>query len=299
MKDDKLRKLLSFKIQKSFKKEPSTTLRMENIEFIKNLDREGLVFSSKERALILWENDDELLSIQYPGKETESKKNPRPWDFRPKLYYKKLRKYENDLSFGNIWEILEAVYARTNDKNKKYISAVAALIYRMAFMLDFEAVSGFNTKKIPIKINDKIPKYGTTMEVKLDKFYMYSPNSEVIDFLQQKLGNFGEMSLMGFLYYNHLLALNEDCKYYYRNKIKAEEKNKKTVDWIKDTGRVNNLLTHIAILSHYFGNIRVANLVYRVILKRGVCPCNENEIKVVCDGFIKDEDNDKPDSLFD
>jgi len=298
MTTEELKSRLKFKIQKAGKRDPSYGLRLGNIEFISNLDRKKLTHSKKEKDIFFWETDEEVISIRFPGKESISEKNPRPWDFRPKLFYKSKKKYEEDLSFGQIWEILEKVYEQTKDEIN--VRAVAALIYRMAFMLDVHKLDEFQTKESIITYKNNSPKFSEKKTINLPNFYSYSPDGSVIQYLQEKLGNFGGMSLSAFLHYNHLLALNEDCKYYYRNKIKAK-KDKTKIAWINGTGRVNNLLTHISILSHYFGNTTIAQLVYSVIIQRGVCPCTAKEVKIVCDGFVEIEDDADEDDkgLFD
>lgn len=300
MTEKQLKANLLFELQKAGKRSSSYPLRLDNIAFIENLKRKKLCYSKVEKEIVFWETENERITIRYPGKESNpTRKNPRPWDFRPKLFYNATKTYEKDLSFGGIWEILEDIYNKTKPENRIYISAVAVLIYRMAFMLDFTKKVKHKTKEVIINYSKTVPKFGKEKEIEIELFYDYTPNMEVINLIQEKLGNFGNMTLLAFLHYNHLLAFNEDCKYYYRNKLKAKKEKLKTIPWIDDIGRINNLLTHIAILSHYFGNISVANLVYGVILKRGVCPCTEKEIKIVCDGFIKTENDEKPASLFD
>lgn len=76
--------------------------------------------------------------------------------------------------------------------------------------------------------------------------------------------------------YNDLLALNEDCKYFYIHKKDTSPQN-----YIKGgPGRINTMLTHIHILSFILNETKPADLFQSFSRKKGVAPlsfskCNE------------------------
>lgn len=77
--------------------------RVTNIEFITRIPRSGLSFESHQKQLLFSSfYPDEFVTIQYPGKESNSTSRiVKPYDFRPKLQLSD-GSYINDLSFNDI-----------------------------------------------------------------------------------------------------------------------------------------------------------------------------------------------------
>ena len=67
--------------------------------------------------------------------------------------------------------------------------------------------------------------------------WRYKPNMKIVDYLDNKLGNFFEIPILVFLYYLELIALNEDVKY------------SESHDVYTGYGRRNNILTYVHLIS--------------------------------------------------
>lgn len=84
------------------------------------------------------------------------------------------------------------------------------------------------------------------------------------------------ISLEGFLYYNDLLAQNEDCKYHY---FKGDE-------WDMKAGRVNNCLSHLTVISHIRGYIGISKLIDS-FQRTGVAPLPLSRLYEACGDLIE------------
>ncbi|MDU6823646.1 hypothetical protein [Intestinibacter bartlettii] len=252
--------------------------RLININFIKNLPRETLKFEVNERQLRFNSyNDNEIISIQYPGKESKfnsKSKLIKPWDFRPKLYLHNSNTYLNDLSFGDIWNTFFDIDRKIcNISDKKYLlKLLACEFYRIAFMIDYDYICPQTYKLFDIKDNT-YENFNSN-----NGFYTYKPNQEIISILNSSLPNPLGISWESFFIYNDLLALNEDCKYYY---IALNKKTISPEDYIKGgPGRINTMLTHIHIISFILDETEPADLFQSFSRKKGIAPlsfskCNE------------------------
>jgi hypothetical protein len=260
--------------------------RYTNINFIKSLNRDNLGYSETERRLLIHETkDNELLYIQYPGKESVNSNSDinRPWDFRPIILLSDGKRLENDLSFKNIWDIIYTKSIELEDKTREAILLVLAIMfYRMAYMVDNRPTTFFDTQYNDLIINNGVVEIiSEALPLKIPLLYKYEPQKKIIDFLYSKCpGSWGGLSIEGFLYYNELLIWNEDCKYYYRNVIINEKK------WINDTGRVNTALTHMMIISFLLGKIPLSRLCDGFNRGRGVAPIQKKEINKIYHKFI-------------
>jgi len=286
----KILRALETKIQKAGKTSPTAQLRLSNIEWIENLPRKGLSYEKKERQLLMHTtHSGERIFIQYPGKESRTynrKKETaiRPWDFRPILYTPRNNRPHEDMSFGAMWATIFETADRIMGKNKKEIlRMLAALLYRMAFMLDHTQLKTFNTqcRDISYKKNGKIKLSGETRK-KLPTLLKYEPNQQVLDYIAKKCPHWGKMSFEGFLFYNELLVWNEDCKYYYRNyHVRDDGK------WINSIGRVNTLLTHIRILGYILGDVLLSDIFNDFARQKGISPASDDEVILICRDFIQ------------
>ena len=103
-------------------------------------------------------------------------------------------------------------------------------------------------------------------------------DADVLDTLNDRFGLLDGISLEGFLYYNDLLAQNEDCKYSY---LKKEH-------WNISTGRINNCLSHLTIISHSREHIGISKLVDS-FQRTGVAPLPQGRLWEACGDLVHRE----------
>ena len=113
--------------------------------------------------------------------------------------------------------------------------------------------------------------------------YLVRNDKEVLKSISEIVPLWGGMSFEAFLHFNDLLAWNEDCKYLYR----MQQMNLDT--WIRDTGRVNTLLTHLSIIGYLSGKIPFSQVCMKFARGKGVAPANRDEIIRVCNGYVTKE----------
>lgn len=120
----------------------SSQKRKANILWIRNLPLNGLESRRNEKQILITTTSiNEKLYIQYPGKESATITrtgvvNPR--DFRPIL--EKNGIVQKNLGFNHIWEILFQTIEPFKNEKPREICMLAALFYRMAYMLDHHSV---------------------------------------------------------------------------------------------------------------------------------------------------------------
>lgn len=277
--------LINYKVpfQRKGKSALSTQKKIVNIEFCKNLPRDGLEYQVKERQILLYKTkSNEYLFLQYPGKESANLKNMKPWDFRPKLL-KPEGYFLQDLSFSDIWNALYESFNKVESKDK-LLRLLATEFYRIAFMLNYKLTNP--NQEFLIRDYDtsagaysKFRKYGINNDL-----YLYQPNPEILILLSESIPQIMGVSWEGFLLYNDLLAFNEDCKYFYRSHII------KGSDGYEDlgngTGRTNTLLTHINIIGFLLDEIKFSDILMRAVRSRGVAPTTTKELKKIMGDFL-------------
>ena len=226
-------------------KKESDKKKLFNIKTFSKLDKSGLLFGNIERRILMKEfPTGEKLYIQYPGKETVRDKNPRPWDFRPKLLLSN-GEWLKDLSFKDVWDDLYAFKDISMD-----MSYVATLFFRIAYMLDTKKV----TRTLRYEdVDMKSGKVVDTGEVELS-WYEYDPSEDILSGFQVSAEAIRGCSVPAYLAYNDYLAQNEDCKYYYRAVYDKGE------TWKTDTGRRNTLLTHMAVIAFIEDKLRFTEI---------------------------------------
>lgn len=225
---------------------------------------------------MLYEIDSgEKIYIQYPGKESvnNDKNKSRPWDFRPKIKNKN-GEWMDDQTFSNIWDEIESL-KKVDDA---YLSFLASLFFRFSMLIDSKYVEeqyyyeDIDIKKGTIKNTGKI-----TL-----KWYKLNIDKECIKYISSKVPNMGgNFSTESYLIMNDLLCKNEDCKYYYRDKMI----NKK--EWNHEIGRHNTYRTHISIINFLEGNITFSEIVGMFSRQNGVAAITDNDIEKVTGGIIK------------
>lgn len=252
----------------------SVEKRMRNVLSFAGLDRTNLIFSQKERRLLLHEtNCGEKIYIQYPGKETVSKSPDkiRPWDFRPKLLLPS-GEFLKDLSFPNIWDDL----ADMHDADGEVLSILASLFFRMAFM------EGFIERTESCSFYDFEVTSGRQYNQGMISFSWYKPNlpMDIIRDIQHIIGPIRGASLEAYLIYNDLLVQNEDCKYYYRDvEIRHD-------DWNSKVGRHNTLLSHISVIEYLQGRITFSEIMSRFQRGMGVAPVTVGRMPDITNNLI-------------
>lgn len=267
------------KYKREVSKNEAIEKRITNINFIRNLSRENLAHKINECQLLFdfYKNEYETISIQYPGKESDT----RPWDFRPKLLLAD-NNYLDDLSFKNIWDCLFEINNNNiiNPRDKKRIlKLLACEFYRIAFMIDYDFIPpdhnhGIYYLKSSTKENF-ISEHG---------IYIYKPNYKLINELEVYCPTILGISWESFFIYNDLLALNEDCKYFF-NKFKTKNDEEEAKAYIKKgTGRINTMLTHIHILSVILGENALTTLLTSFSNGRGVAPLTIER----CNNFLSE-----------
>lgn len=271
---------LAIDVQSSSLKSVAGQKRLHNILWANNLDRTGLSYLEKTRQIIIHRTPySEEICIQYPGKETRrTEGKTRPNDFIPRIKTKE--GYTKNLNFRDIWKTLFEQIEPRKKQMKDEIQMLAALFYRMAFMTDHVMNDqptmilkelSYDNNKAEIIEHEEIRKQNS--------YYHYNPPSEIVKYLAKKI-DCSPISFEAYLHYNNLLAWNEDCKYYFRELQKGKP-------WMKETGRVNTLLTHITMLGYLLGEIRDLDVFYRFCTGNGVAPVENDEIPRITGGLVQ------------
>ncbi|MBV4446407.1 hypothetical protein KM799_07295 [Clostridium tyrobutyricum] len=251
--------------------------RKFNIDAFANIDRKKLEFGTRERRLRLYKTQlGEKIYIQYPGKETKSA-NIRPWDFRPKLKLKD-GSYMRDLSFADIWDDLY----RIGEHNNKALGVLATVFFRMAYMIDTRLVECQYSYQ-DIYTNGNL--YNDVDEIYDEseylKWYSYNPNADMMNYLNDKIGNIRGVSIEAYLYYNDLLAQNEDCKYFYR------DCHDNHIKWNPNIGRLNTFLTHISVIGFLKKDLSFSQIMTKFQNGRGIAPVLIREIYDITNGLVR------------
>lgn len=264
-----IRRLLTYNFNSRQDNKESLEKQMFNIDAFASLDRTGLQYETKERRLILYKNDNEKVFIQYPGKETARSKQPRPWDFRPEAEKNGGTKMPN-LSFADIWDDISLIH-RNNDVR----DIIAAIFFRMAYLIDHTIEEkDYEYEDFDVTSNEIV----RTGKIHF-KWYKPSFNKDLLDFLSSKV-SFRDFSIEAYLIYNDLLAQNEDCKYFYR------EKYEKKSTWKGKPGRRNTLLSHLSVIEFLKGEISFSQIMGRFQSGFGVAPIPMGEVQQTTGNII-------------
>lgn len=271
---DEARRRLNILLPKTKPYELSRLQKYENIQTFDELDRSGLKFGSVERRILMYTTQKgEKVYYQYPGKETAREKSKAfPFDGRPMLQ-KADGTFSEDMDFRKIWDIIDNVGKNHNID----MDLLAAIFLKIAYMLDYKRYEkDYLYEDIDIATGNILNK-GTVKLV----FNSLNLDEDVLYTLNDRL-NFSDdigISLESFLYYNDLLAQNEDCKYTY----KASRNNK--VPDIK-TGRINTCLSHLSIIAHIRGKMGISELINMFQRGRGVAPLPFKKFPDACGKLV-------------
>ena len=246
----------------------SEAKKLENIENFSSLPREGLSYGVRENRILLYETlAKEKIYMQYPGLES-SREGERsfPFDSRPVLV-REDGSYAQDMDFKKIWDIID----RIGQNHKADIDILATIFLRIAYMIGYE----YNENDYACETLD-IPE-NRVVDTRMIHFVWNSLklDPDVVETLGDRFGTFEDISLEGFLYYNDLLAQNEDCKYHYLQGNK----------WNITMGRINNCLSHLTVISHIRGKIGISKLIDS-FQRSGVAPLPQSRFDEACGDLV-------------
>lgn len=245
------------------KTDSSYPLRMNNIDWVKSLDRVGLEYKKKElRLLVYTTSKGEKIYIQYPGKETKDSYQ-KPFDFRPKLEHS--NGIAEDMTFGDLLDFFHASYKPLSDDAKKSITKrLVFILYRLASMYEH---SPAQNPEAALPVIDAIPQAeAVKVGISYKPFLAFKPDLDELATLES---HFTGISLEAFLYYLDLLALNEDVKYRIKDKP-------------LDQGRPNTIKSVISFLMFLSDDMKMSKIVDKFTRTKGVCAATHKEVLSVC-----------------
>lgn len=155
-------------------------------------------------------DDEREVFFLKPGKEY-FRKIPNLNDMTPNVG----KDYEN-FKFADIWELLCKLYNVISSDNYKKLSAI---IYRMAFLLDFKFVDG----KVRFAPGEEV-------------------NREIAEIQKEINDKNLEVDVVSFLHFLDVLSWNEDVKYHTINNSPDFSDSRK-----RKNGRINTLLSCISV----------------------------------------------------
>lgn len=243
--------------------------KLENIYSFNSLPREGLVNGVIEQRILLYQTRmGEKVYMQYPGTEsTRTNDRKFPLDAKPVLQ-KADGTYMEDMDFKKIWDIID----RIGEGHKDDLDILATLFLRIAYMIDYQHKNDeYLCETVDMVTGETV--CSESIRLVWNSFHIHN---DVLDTLNDRFGSFKGMSLEGFLYYNDLLAQNEDCKYSY---LKAGQ-------WQPTTGRINNCLSHLTIISHLKGHIGISKLIDS-FQRTGVAPLPQSRFSEACGDLVQ------------
>jgi len=270
MTEAEIRKRLYTEIPSETPYRISAEIRDANITAFNRLTREGLEYGHLEQRILLYQTQfGEKIYAQYPGSESQ-RLGARiyPFDFRP-ILIKPDGTAIPDMDFRKIWDIIDQI----GGDYQRVLDILAALFLRMAFMVDYLPVNKSHRLETVDIESQQVVACGST-KFFWNRFYLAD---DLMAELNDRIGILGDISLEGFLYYNDVLAQNEDCKYRY---IQKEH-------WLPKNGRVNTCLTHLSVISHLRHEISLSKLIDRFQRGRGVAPLPQNCIEQTCGGIVR------------
>lgn len=263
-----VRSRLTTTISKRAPYDTSKEQKIENIKNFSSLPRKGLSYGKIEKRICLYETiAGERVYMQYPGLESSRTGNQNfPSDAKPVLV-KSDGSYAPDMDFKKIWDIIDFI----GQSHSADIDILATIFLRIAYMIDYTHTESdyiCETLDIPSeKVTDTQTVRFVWNHLKFDP--------DIIETLNDRFGSFEGISLEGFLYYNDLLAQNEDCKYHH---LQGKQ-------WNITAGRINNCLSHLTVISHIRGKIGISKLVDS-FQRTGVAPLPQSRFDEACGKLV-------------
>lgn len=267
--NDEVRARLHTIISKKTPYKNTEIQKYENIKSFNSLSRKGLINGFIEKRILLYKTRcNEKIYMQYPGIESaRGGKRCCPLDARPVLQ-KSDGSFSEDMDFKKIWDIIDMIgrshYADTD--------ILAAIFLRIAYMIDYKHNEDeYLCETIDISTGNIIKRENI--------FFVWNSlniDIDVIDTLNDRFRLSDGISLEGFLYYNDLLAQNEDCKYSYLSDGR----------WNVTAGRINNCLSHLTVISYIRKHISISKLIDS-FQRTGVAPLPQERFAEACGELIQ------------
>lgn len=262
--DNELRQYFSVEIPTVKPYEATIAEKKENIRFFNELERTGLEYGAREKRLLLYATKlNEKVYVQYPGKETVrlgEKKNEN--DFRPVLVMPD-GEVHDDMVFKNIWDIV----ANIGKNVRGSLDILAVLFLKMAYLLDYK----YNEKVEYIceVVENEVVVSSETVEFSWHSLLL---PDDIIDTLNNLFSReCNGISFEAFIYYNDLLAQNEDCKYF--------------IEKTPTRGRINNILSHLTVISFFRDRIGLSKVIDS-FNRTGVAPIPIQKIQEACGDLV-------------
>lgn len=268
-----LRQRLSVQIPRQCPYSLSSQAKMENIRSFTGLARNGLQFGNIERRVLVYTTQqNEKIYYQFPGSESVRQgARAFPNDARP-ILIKSNGDQAADMDFKKIWDIIDIL----GNSHKADADIMGVVFLRIAYMLEYQHKS-FNHLFEDIDISSN--SISDTGMINLS-WYCLSLDQDVIETLNDRfiLSN-TDISFEAFMYYNDILAQNEDNKYYYLKGLSQEQILQ------KGNGRINNCLSHLTVISHIRGFIGISKLIDS-FQRTGVAPLPQSRLNEACGDLV-------------
>ncbi len=267
--NEELRRRVSVTIPRQAPYNTTREQKLENIINFSALDRSGLEYGTTERRILLYETlTGEKVYMQYPGSESARDGNRKfPLDARP-ILQKADGTYLADMDFKKIWDIID----RLGQGHKADLDVLGTVFLRIAYMLEYQHCE----KEYLCETIDAETGTVISSEQLLFTWNALNLDADVLETLNDRFCIAEGISLEGFLYYNDLLAQNEDCKYRH---LQGD-------NWNITTGRINNCLSHLTVISHLRDCIGISKLIDS-FQRTGVAPLPQTRFDEACGNLVQ------------
>ena len=246
----------------------------ENICSFDGISRAGLSSGVSEKRILMYTTrSHEKVYIQFPGIESTRQGNRLfTNDFRPVLI-DSTGSQVDDMDFKAIWDVLDKLGQQYNG----YADILGNLFLRIAYMIDYH-------RNVDQVLTTEAIDMATGTVTSVTDTVLTWNSLDFSNDVKETLNNLFDTtqipgitySFEAFLYYNDLLAQNEDCKYHFL----------RGANWDVKTGRINNCLSHLTILSHIRGKIGVSKLIDS-FQRTGVAPLPQSRFSEACGSLVQ------------
>jgi hypothetical protein len=157
----------------------------------------------------------------------------------------------------------------------------------MAFMLDHSLAVKEPAVRLVGHDDDGTLTNGMSQMKHFEPYYSFEPDGRVLPAFRREIPSL-HVSVEGLLKYLDVIVWNEDTKYYYGRKQELARKGKlgEEPEWLRETGRINTLLSGLTVLGFGSGIVELSDLVDRFTRQRGVAPVADAEIESMSGGLI-------------
>ena len=230
-----------------------------------------LQYGEKEERMELFHTAaGEIISIQYPGKESiETGEKKRPYDFRPKIQTSD-GKILRDFVFKDMWSLVEHI----NEDHSGMLTVLASLFFQLGRMtLHYHTTDTYHCNILDSKGNviSSVERNLTWNKLSIrdeiiESLNFFIPSVDVDESIS--------ISFEAFLYFFDLILQNEDSKYYYKKRNLT-------------SGRIQTSDSMILLVSHFRRHTPLSTLLQRYVSGFGVGKCKASEIEPATDGLVK------------